>query len=128
MKKYYIIISLIFILGCNVSPEQQLIGIWNSGHEPIGYEFKEDKTFEVFEYTGENGEKTLIESGNWRIENEKLVLDTKKGYDTGEQSFELNFNNNKVLFEVIPDQKTIEATGLSTLDEYFDEYGFTKSE
>lgn len=101
---------------------KRIIGTWDYGHEPLTYEFKEDKTYNLIEVHGETAEDLVIlETGKWFIKNEFITF-SFEGKDIKQK---LNFKDEYVYFGELPSSFPDEE-GIENIEEYLENFGYKK--
>ncbi len=128
--RYFSLITLIFLVfnACNKQKQEnnssaaseKIQGTWLSSHEPFGYFFKPDGTYELFATDPRN----VQEKGIWAVEGNYLVTTSS---EQQKQSRKINFVEGVLFLGDIPefDPKCTECE-YKTASEYVKEMGLRK--
>ncbi len=128
--RFSILIFLFFLIfiACNKPKEkntgsaesEKIQGTWLSSHEPFGYFFKPDGTYELFT----TDPQAVQEKGNWAVEGNYLITTSS---EQQKQSRKINFVEGVLFLGEIPefDPKCTECE-YKNASEYVKEMGLKK--
>jgi len=123
-RKIGLLITVMFflIIGCgdNSITSDKITGVWIFQHEPTGYIFNPDFTYQVFVAMDS---RSVIENGTWKLENNKLVL-TKA--DNTSDAMEVHLIDNYLLMGAMPTDEDLKELDYASVNDYIKEWGYLK--